>query len=124
MGRPVIITAASRAALGICVPTQISHLSGFTETTQLCGSIGACERYGASYVASNEVRRSDTGLLVFNATAPGFSRRSANILCIVALEVFARAPSFHWTFSALRPCMADQVLSATTATPFEICTTC
>ena len=31
-------------ALGICVPAQISQLSGFTATTQLCGSIGACER--------------------------------------------------------------------------------
>ena len=35
----------------------------------------------------------------------------------------ATAPSSHCTSSTRRPCMAFQVLSATTATPFEICTT-
>ena len=35
----------------------------------------------------------------------------------------ATLPSSHWTVSARRPCIALQVLSATTATPFEICTT-
>ena len=38
--------------------------------------------------------------------------------------VDARDPSLNCTRSALRPSIADQVLSATTATPFEISKTC
>ena len=59
----------------------------------------------------------------FFATEPGCFARSENIRLIPALFAFATGPSSQTTSSALRPCMADQVLSAITATPFEICVT-
>ena len=49
---------------------------------------------------------------------------STKLWVMPALLTEAVFPSSHWIRSALRPWMADQVLSATTATPVEICTTC
>ena len=56
-----------------------------------------------------------------------FSRNRAGLrggirkrLLMSALVSFAFGPSSHCTSSARRPCIAVQVLSAITATPFEI----
>src|ERR1019366_6137800 len=59
----------------------------------------------------------------FRATAPpGLLAPSSSVLRITALVSAAFGPSSHLISSASRPCIADQVLSATTATPLEICT--
>src|SRR2546422_117373 len=97
-GNPVICTAASRAADWICVPVQTSQPSARTCATALSGSIGACARYGASYIASifrGAPFRAAAASPSLRATAPGFSARSANVFRIVALDVFASAPSSH-----------------------------
>ena len=60
----------------------------------------------------------------FLASAPGPSIIVANSDRRLSLVEEARGPSSQVIASAFRPCIADQVLSATTATPFETRTTC
>ncbi len=54
------------------------------------------------------------------STAPGCCAKSRNSWLIAALFWLALGPSSHLISSALRPCIAAHVFSATTATPVEI----
>src|SRR5690242_16612430 len=54
---------------------------------------------------------------------PGLAARPAHSWRKPGVDTLAHLPSSHLMVRALRPSIALQVLSAITATPFEICTT-
>src|SRR4029078_8172255 len=93
---------------------------------QFIGSIGACDWKGASYTASILLPAEASAALASPSLrailSAGFATSSENIRVMAALLWLAFGPSSHLMSRTLRPCMADQVLSAITAMPFEIWT--
>src|SRR5437870_580482 len=124
---PLTIAATSREGVCICVGAQTSQPSARTCAVQFIGSIGACDWNGASYTASIFCPAEASVAAAspcFRADFPaGWASNSENLRLMAAVFWFAFEPSSHLTSKTLRPCIADQVLSAITATPFEICTT-
>src|SRR6185437_6397205 len=104
---------------------QTSQRFGWTWATQFNGSIGACARKGASYMASIFFEAPASAAApspVWRAEAPGCSVCSVNILLVEGVLNAAFGPSSHLISSAFAPANAVHVLSAITATPFEIFT--
>src|SRR6185503_3748846 len=104
----------------------MSHPSGRTCTVALSGSMGACDRYGASYTASTFLAapaKAPAASPTLRMDMPGLAARPAHSCRRAGVDTLAHLPSSHWMTRALRPSIALQVLSAITATPFEICTT-
>ena len=111
------------AAIWPCVATQTSQPSGRTSAVQFNGSIGACARIRHFVHRFDFLGRggSAAGVACFARHRAGLSDRSSMVLRLAApFSARLLAPSSHWMSSALRPCMALQYSSATTATPFDL----
>src|SRR6185437_12715788 len=104
----------------------MSQPSERTCTVAFSGSMGACERYGASYTASTffaAPAKAPAASPALRMDIPGLAAKPAHSCRNPGVDTLAHLPSSHWMTRALRPSIALQVLSAITATPFEICTT-
>src|ERR1700730_4411049 len=110
----------SCAHCGPCVGTHASAPSGRMCTVQFIGSMQACAAKGSSYTASTffEAEASAASVLPsLRTTFPGFVAFSMKCWRKDSDDSVAFGPGSQVMCSAVRPSMAAQELSATTATP-------
>src|SRR5215471_11216490 len=89
-------------------------------TVQFIGSMHTCAANGSSYTASiffDADENTESASPSLRRGLPPLAAFSMNCLRNSSLDSLAAAPSFHWICNALRPCIAAQEFSATTATP-------
>src|ERR1700679_4166373 len=105
---------------GFWVGAQTSHLPSRTEAVQFIGSMAMWARNGVSYVASIFLAADanhESGAPIFLSSLPGVLSSSASFALWVSDDSCAPGPLSHSMVKALRPAIACQVESATTATP-------
>jgi hypothetical protein len=125
--RPVASAATAATSCWACVGPQTRHESARTSAVKFIGSMGAWARNGSSYVASSFRAAvwsavSTSPCLRITAAGPDAAASSA---VETAPESSARpGPSSQRTTRASRATFACHQVSATTATPSVIRTTC